>query len=131
MEHLASGPKGFRKDVEGLRAIAVVMVIVYHLGFSWATGGFAGVDVFFVISGFLITGLLVKEVERTGTISLIGFYARRAKRLFPAAATVLPRLGSESLRSDLKMFVSGAKYVESASILYFADVIPNRWVANT
>ncbi len=89
MEHLASGPKGFRKDVEGLRAIAVVMVIVYHLGFSWATGGFAGVDVFFVISGFLITGLLVKEVERTGTISLIGFYARRAKRLFPAAATVL------------------------------------------
>lgn len=80
---------GFRPDVEGLRAIAVTMVLLYHVDISWATGGFAGVDVFFVISGFLITGLLAREVERSGTISLVGFYARRAKRLFPAAAIVL------------------------------------------
>lgn len=79
----------FRPDVEGLRAIAVSMVLLYHVGVGWASGGFAGVDVFFVISGFLITGQLVKEVERSGTISLVDFYARRAKRLFPAAALVL------------------------------------------
>lgn len=81
--------KHFRPDVEGLRAIAVAMVLLYHAGISWAKGGFAGVDVFFVISGFLITGLLVKEVERTGKISLLDFYARRAKRLLPASATVI------------------------------------------
>jgi peptidoglycan/LPS O-acetylase OafA/YrhL len=83
------GSLPFRKDVEGLRAIAVIMVILYHLGLSRVPGGFAGVDVFFVISGFLITGLLLKEVEKTGTISLVEFYARRAKRLLPAAALVL------------------------------------------
>lgn len=81
--------KHFRPDVEGMRAIAVVMVLLYHGGIGWASGGFAGVDVFFVISGFLITGLLVKELERDGRISLLNFYARRAKRLFPAAATVI------------------------------------------
>lgn len=87
--HDSAPGQGFRRDVEGLRAVAVVMVLLYHIGVGWAPGGFAGVDVFFVISGFLITGLLVREVERTGRISLLAFYARRAKRLFPAAATVL------------------------------------------
>lgn len=82
-------PKGFRPDVEGLRAIAVGTVLWFHAGLSGLTGGFAGVDIFFVISGFLITGQITREVERTGRISLVGFYARRAKRLFPAAATVL------------------------------------------
>lgn len=80
---------GFRRDVEGLRAVAVLMVLLYHIGIGSAPGGFAGVDVFFVISGFLITGLLVRELDTTGRISLVAFYARRAKRLFPAAATVL------------------------------------------
>lgn len=79
----------FRPDVEGLRAVAVGLVLWYHAGLPWLDGGFAGVDVFFVISGFLITGQLVREVERTGRVSLPRFYARRAKRLFPAAATVL------------------------------------------
>ena len=82
-------PRGFRPDVEGLRAIAVVTVLWFHAGLGGITGGFAGVDIFFVISGFLITGQLVREVERSGRISLPRFYARRAKRLFPAAATVL------------------------------------------
>src|SRR5262245_43527756 len=65
------------------------MVLLYHVGLGWVSGGFAGVDVFFVISGFLITGQLVKEAEETGSVSLVGFYARRAKRIFPAAALVL------------------------------------------
>jgi peptidoglycan/LPS O-acetylase OafA/YrhL len=80
---------GFRPDVEGLRAIAVGTVLWFHAGLGGLSGGFAGVDIFFVISGFLITGQLVREVERTGRIALPRFYARRAKRLFPAAATVL------------------------------------------
>ena len=75
-------------EIEGLRAVAVASVLVYHahLGLS---GGFVGVDVFFVVSGFLITGLLVREFESSGRISLREFYARRARRLLPAAALVL------------------------------------------
>ncbi|MDG4801818.1 acyltransferase family protein [Micromonospora sp. WMMD980] len=87
----AAPPRGtpFRGDIEGLRALAVIMVLVGHAGSQFVPGGFVGVDVFFVISGFLITGLLVEELDRTGQISLVGFYARRAKRLLPAACLVL------------------------------------------
>lgn len=80
---------GFRPDIEGLRAIAVLMVLLYHLDVYWLEGGFAGVDVFFVISGYLITRLLLKEQERTGRVSLVNFYARRVRRLLPAAGVVL------------------------------------------
>jgi peptidoglycan/LPS O-acetylase OafA/YrhL len=79
----------FRGDVEGLRAIAVGLVLLYHAGLPAVPAGFVGVDVFFVISGFLITQLLLRELEQTGGISLTRFYARRAKRLLPAAAVVL------------------------------------------
>jgi peptidoglycan/LPS O-acetylase OafA/YrhL len=80
---------GFRPDLEGLRGIAVLLVLVYHAGVPGLTGGYVGVDVFFVLSGFLITGLLVRELQRTGTVSLPAFYARRARRLLPAAAVCL------------------------------------------
>lgn len=80
---------GFRGDIEGLRAIAVGSVLLYHAGLPFLPGGFVGVDVFFVISGFLITTQLVSELGRTGTVSLARFYARRAKRLLPAAGVVL------------------------------------------
>lgn len=79
----------FRADIEGLRAIAVLLVLVYHAGVSSLSGGFIGVDVFFVVSGFVITALLLRELERTGTINLLTFYGRRAKRLLPAAGLVL------------------------------------------
>ncbi|WP_326560065.1 acyltransferase family protein [Micromonospora sp. NBC_01796] len=79
---------GFRGDIQGMRALAVVLVLLFHVGLG-VPGGFVGVDVFFVISGFLITGLLLAELERTGRISLVRFYARRAKRLLPAAFLVL------------------------------------------
>ncbi|GAA0794606.1 acyltransferase family protein [Spirilliplanes yamanashiensis] len=80
---------GFRADVQALRAVAVLLVVLYHAGVPGLTGGFIGVDVFFVISGFLITGLLIREQERTGTVSILGFYARRMRRIMPAAALVL------------------------------------------
>jgi peptidoglycan/LPS O-acetylase OafA/YrhL len=79
----------FRPDIQGLRALAVGMVVCYHLYPSLLTGGFAGVDVFFVISGFLITGHMLREYHKTGRIGLIGFWGRRARRLVPAAALVL------------------------------------------
>ncbi|WP_100446685.1 acyltransferase family protein [Glycomyces xiaoerkulensis] len=79
----------FRPDIEGLRAIAVGLVVLGHAGFPYLDGGYVGVDVFFVISGFLITSLLLRELADTGRISVAGFYARRATRLLPMAATVI------------------------------------------
>ncbi|MDG4808630.1 acyltransferase family protein [Micromonospora sp. WMMD1120] len=79
----------FRGDIEGLRGLALVLVLVGHAGIPALPAGFVAVDVFFVISGFLITGLLVDEIRRTGRIRVVDFYARRAKRLLPAATVVL------------------------------------------
>jgi len=78
----------FRPDIEGLRAVAIGMVVLFHAGWWRASGGYLGVDVFFVLSGFLITGLLVDEIAATGRVSLVGFWARRARRLLPAAAVM-------------------------------------------
>ncbi|UZJ24568.1 acyltransferase [Rhodococcus antarcticus] len=78
-----------RTDIQGLRALAVGLVIVYHLLPDRLSGGFVGVDVFFVISGYLIIGTLHREVVRTGRIDLPAFYARRVRRLVPAATVVL------------------------------------------
>jgi peptidoglycan/LPS O-acetylase OafA/YrhL len=71
----------FRPDVEGLRAVAVLAVVLYHAEVPGLPGGFVGVDVFFVVSGFLITGLLWREAEVTGTVRLARFYGARARRL--------------------------------------------------
>ena len=77
----------FRSDIQGLRGIAVLLVVIYHTGFA-LPGGFIGVDMFFVISGFVITQVLLREYEETGKISLSNFYARRARRLIPALSVV-------------------------------------------
>ncbi|GAA4388551.1 acyltransferase family protein [Ornithinibacter aureus] len=80
---------GYRPALDGLRAVAVIVVMLYHGGVSCAAGGFLGVDVFFVLSGFLITSLLVKEWRRTGRIDVIAFWVRRARRLLPAVLVVV------------------------------------------
>jgi peptidoglycan/LPS O-acetylase OafA/YrhL len=79
----------FRPDIEGLRAVAVVVVVLFHARVAGFAGGYVGVDVFFVLSGYLITRLLLREVETTGTISLRHFWARRARRLLPASCVVV------------------------------------------
>ncbi|WP_083679320.1 acyltransferase family protein [Mycobacterium sp. IS-1264] len=81
-------PKEFRQDIEGLRAVAVLAVVLFHAEVPGIGGGYVGVDVFFVISGFLITGLLWREASTAGTIGLRRFYGARARRLLPASATV-------------------------------------------
>jgi peptidoglycan/LPS O-acetylase OafA/YrhL len=84
------GPGGFRPDVQSLRALAVSVTVVNHLWpNSPLTGGYVGVDVFFVISGFLISAQLIRELEGTGRLGLAQFYARRVRRLLPAAFLVL------------------------------------------
>jgi peptidoglycan/LPS O-acetylase OafA/YrhL len=96
--------KEFRPDIEGLRAVAVLAVVLFHAGLPSLSGGFIGVDVFLVVSGFLITGLLWREAAGSGTVRLARFYGARARRLLPAAATVLvvTALGSAALLPPLQ-----------------------------
>lgn len=100
--------------LDGLRALAILAVLVFHLDPSWLPGGFLGVDVFFVVSGFLITTLLVRERTTTGVIDLPGFWARRARRLLPAlllcvpAAVLLARLSEGDLLVGIERQVAGA-----------------------
>lgn len=81
---IPKNPSEYRSDIDGLRSIAVLSVILYHVQLSAFEGGFVGVDVFFVISGYLITRLIVKEVSSTGGFRFGNFYLRRIRRLFPA-----------------------------------------------
>ncbi|WP_222265779.1 acyltransferase family protein [Modestobacter marinus] len=87
-EHDGHG-REFRADIEGLRAIAVLAVVLFHAGVAGLAGGYVGVDVFLVVSGFLITGMLWRELQATGTVRLARFYGGRARRLLPAGAVVL------------------------------------------
>src|SRR5690242_29276 len=80
---------GYRADLEGLRAVAILLVVAVHAGVAWLPGGFVGVDVFYVLSGYLITGLLVQEAATTGQLRFANFYARRLRRLLPALLLML------------------------------------------
>ena len=79
----------YRSDIDGLRALAVLSVILYHINKEWLSGGFLGVDIFFVISGYLITLIIIKEIELTNKINIVNFYKRRIKRIIPALLFVL------------------------------------------
>jgi len=120
----ASGRRSFafRPDVEGLRAVAIAAVVGYHVGLPLFSGGFVGVDVFFVISGFLITGLLVQEATATGHVSLARFWARRARRLLPAATLVLVVVAIASWFAIPAIDHETAGYDITASALYVANI---------
>ncbi|HEU5152842.1 MAG TPA: acyltransferase family protein [Iamia sp.] len=111
----------YRPQLDGIRALAVVAVILYHLGYRWIPGGFVGVDVFFVLSGYLITGLLLAEAAERGTIGLGRFYARRARRLLPASLLVLVAvmIGANTLLDQVQQQTVGDDATWSA--LYAAN----------
>jgi peptidoglycan/LPS O-acetylase OafA/YrhL len=120
-ENQPSAQKEFRPDIEGLRAVAVLAVVLFHADVPGLGGGFIGVDVFFVISGFLITGLLWREVSTAGTIKLRRFYGARARRLLPASALVgvLTMIGSAALLPPLQ---AGNVMIDGiASALYVSN----------
>ena len=101
-------------SVDGLRAVAVVAVLLYHLGIDWIPGGFLGVDLFFVISGYVITGLILDSIERSGTLDLRAFYLSRIRRLVPAliAMVVLTLLYIGTYAPEtVRRFVSDLPYV--------------------
>jgi len=118
-------PHARLSGLDGLRAIAVAAVVLFHADFYWARGGYLGVDLFFIISGFLITGLLAREVDATGRIRLGDFYWRRAKRLLPAswlmmaavvvAAALIARDALPHLRTDT---VASLLYVTNWELLH-------------
>ena len=93
----APGDRRFRPDIQGLRAVAVLLVVLYHAGLNGLSGGYVGVDVFFVISGFVITGLLLRERGTAARTSLIAFYGRRSRRIIPAATLVIVVHGGDDL----------------------------------
>lgn len=78
----------YRREIDGLRALAVLPVILFHAGFEVFGGGFVGVDIFFVISGYLITTIILTELEQ-GKFSIVNFYERRARRILPALFLVM------------------------------------------
>jgi peptidoglycan/LPS O-acetylase OafA/YrhL len=129
----------FRADIEGLRAVAVLAVVLFHVGLAGVGGGYVGVDVFFVISGFLITGLLWREVTSGGTVRLGRFYGARARRLLPAAATVgvataigaavlLPPLQARSVLGDgiaSALYVGNYRFAVQGTDYLAADAEPS------
>jgi len=83
-EHIINKSVKYRSDIDGLRAIAVLSVIFFHINANWISGGYSGVDIFFVISGYLITLILAKEIKTTKQLNIVNFYKRRVKRIAPA-----------------------------------------------
>lgn len=132
----------FRRDINGLRAWAVVGVILYHFGVPGFSGGFIGVDIFFVISGFLMTGIVVRKLER-GSFSLLDFYLARARRIVPALAVLCAclvtvgwfmlmspdykKLASHSVYS--LAFLSNIEYWQEAG--YFDVASHEKWLLHT
>lgn len=116
-----SGASSYRRDIDGLRAVAVLSVVLYHLGVGAVSGGFVGVDVFFVISGFLITGILYREFKE-GAFSYGSFYERRIRRLLPALAVMLLVTAIPAwlllLPEDYKLFTEA----QALSVIFLANI---------
>ena len=111
----------YRPELDGLRTIAVYLVLLFHTGLSWVEGGFVGVDLFFVLSGFLVSNVILSEIDRTGSLRVGNFYARRVRRLLPAAVVVI--LATSLIFVLVAPVVRRLPMVEDAqsSLLYFAN----------
>ena len=112
----------YRADLEGLRGIAVLLVLLFHAHFAIIKGGFAGVDIFYVLSGFFITGLLLREYEESNRISLAEFYARRIRRLMPAATLVLLATLIASFFILPKILIPGVAVDTTAAAVFIANM---------
>ena len=112
MSNLSSQNIKYRSDIDGIRAIAVLSVIFFHINANWLPGGFLGVDIFFVLSGYLITLLLIKEVHETQKIDILNFYKRRIKRIIPALIFVL-----------IPSFIIGFLFFSPDDLLKFSESI--------
>ncbi|WP_309128024.1 acyltransferase family protein [Microbacterium sp.] len=121
----ARGGQAFRTDVQGLRAIAVGLVLLYHAGVPGISGGYIGVDVFFVISGFLISTHLLQTLEREGRIHFADFYARRIRRILPASLTVAAFTAVAAVLFYPPVALERVLRDALATILY----VPNIWFA--
>ena len=112
----------YRRDIDGLRSVAIIPVVLFHAGLEWISGGYVGVDVFFVISGFLITSVIMSAVER-GTFSFAHFYERRARRLLPAlfAVLVFSLAVGALIMSPVQFRDMGAAMI--ATVFYVANIL--------
>lgn len=133
---------GFRPDIEGMRGIAVLLVVLFHSGVPGFGGGFTGVDVFFALSGYLITGIILNEITKRGKLSFRNFYARRARRLLPAAGLVVVatlvlmllvysplELGKYSRwASYTSLYASNYMFMRDASNYFASDVTRNPYL---
>lgn len=116
---MSSSSNRYIHSVDGLRAVAVIAVLLYHLGIDWIPGGFLGVDLFFVISGYVITGLILDSIARSGTLDLRAFYLSRIRRLVPAliAMLIFTTLFIGVYAPDtIRRFISDIPYVLTGSM---------------
>jgi peptidoglycan/LPS O-acetylase OafA/YrhL len=117
----------YRPEIDGLRALAVLPVILFHAGFEWFSGGFIGVDVFFVISGYLITTIIITDMAE-GKFSIANFYERRARRILPALFFMMlvcvPFAWFWLLPGDLKNFGQSLIAVTSfvSNVVFWLDI---------
>ncbi len=118
---VGDGRLPFIPALDGLRAVAVLAVMAFHAGASWAGGGLLGVDIFFVLSGYLVTSLLLSDHARNGTIRLRRFWARRARRLLPALAVLLLGICAYARWAGAAMAPSEMRGDAFATLLYFAN----------
>jgi peptidoglycan/LPS O-acetylase OafA/YrhL len=114
-------PAGLRMDIQGVRGLALLLMLGAHAELPFLHGGFVGLELFYVLSGYLITGLIVEEVRRHGRVSLLRFYARRARRLLPLAATVLgvTLVGAVLLFGSLRAYHVAQDVIAAA--LYYSN----------
>jgi peptidoglycan/LPS O-acetylase OafA/YrhL len=130
-----SSSRAYRPEIDGIRAIAIISVILYHAGVPWFHGGFTGVDIFFVISGYLIGGHILSDLH-TGNFSFLQFYRRRAKRILPAfylvlAFTIIAALVLLSPHEAQQFGESGFAATLSISNIYFSRSLNNYFAAST